>query len=68
MFFVVFCNNYNRLIDVVLVPHRRHLKHFGFVPGDPLLWWKAGLGVAAASVVGFFVIKAFHNSGSHGGY
>ncbi|XP_053672545.1 mitochondrial Rho GTPase isoform X1 [Anopheles nili] len=40
------------------------LKQFGLMSSDPLLWWKAGLGIAAATVVGFFVVKAFHGPGS----
>lgn len=39
-----------------------HLKHFGLMPNDPLVWWKAGIGIAAATIIGFFVVKAFHNS------
>lgn len=42
-----------------------HLKQFGLMSSDPLLWWKAGLGIAAATIVGFFVVKAFHGSSSH---
>ncbi|XP_053662201.1 mitochondrial Rho GTPase [Anopheles marshallii] len=41
-----------------------HLKQFGLMSSDPLLWWKAGLGIAAATIVGFFVVKAFHGPGS----
>ncbi|XP_035916036.1 mitochondrial Rho GTPase isoform X1 [Anopheles stephensi] len=41
-----------------------HLKQFGLMSSDPLLWWKAGLGLAAATIVGFFVVKAFHGPGS----
>lgn len=43
----------------------RQLKHFGLMPGDPLMWWKAGIGIAAATVVGFFVVKALNTSSSH---
>lgn len=38
------------------------LKHFGLMTNDPLMWWKAVLGVTAASIVGFFVVRAFHSS------
>lgn len=38
----------------------RHLRQFGLMTEDPTLWWKAGLGVAAATVLGFVVLKAVH--------
>ena len=38
----------------------RHLRQFGLMTEDPTVWWKAGLGIAAATVLGFFVVKAFH--------
>ncbi|XP_059616045.1 mitochondrial Rho GTPase-like isoform X6 [Phlebotomus argentipes] len=39
-----------------------HLKHFGLTPGDPLVWWKAGLGIAAITVVGWYVVRAFQRN------
>lgn len=51
---------------IPLFHFRSHLKQFGMMSGDPLLWWKAGLGIAAATIVGFFVVKAFHGPGSAG--
>lgn len=39
-----------------------HLRHFGSMATDPLVWWKAGLGVAAASIVGYFIIKVLHST------
>ncbi|XP_037820904.1 mitochondrial Rho GTPase isoform X1 [Lucilia sericata] len=37
-----------------------HLRQFGLMTEDPTLWWKASLGVAAATVLGFVVLKAVH--------
>ncbi|XP_067013378.1 mitochondrial Rho GTPase isoform X2 [Anabrus simplex] len=34
-----------------------HLKQLGLFPGDSAVWWKAGLGIAAATAVGFLVVK-----------
>ncbi|KAJ9598498.1 hypothetical protein L9F63_010818, partial [Diploptera punctata] len=34
-----------------------HLKHLGLLTGDSAVWWKAGLGLAAATAVGFLVVK-----------
>ncbi|XP_014088575.1 mitochondrial Rho GTPase isoform X1 [Bactrocera oleae] len=42
-----------------------HLRQFGLMTEDPTLWWKAGLGVAAATVLGFVVLKALHSAGTH---
>ncbi|XP_053672547.1 mitochondrial Rho GTPase isoform X3 [Anopheles nili] len=52
---------YTKLATMAAFPQ---LKQFGLMSSDPLLWWKAGLGIAAATVVGFFVVKAFHGPGS----
>ncbi|XP_055678544.1 mitochondrial Rho GTPase isoform X5 [Lutzomyia longipalpis] len=41
-----------------------HLKHFGLTPEDPLVWWKAGLGIAAITVVGWYVVRAFQRNPS----
>lgn len=38
----------------------RHLRQFGLVPGDSTVWWKAGLGIAAATVVGFVFVKVLN--------
>lgn len=46
-------------------PTNRHLRQFGLMTEDPTLWWKAGLGVAAATVLGFVVLKALHSAGTH---
>ncbi|XP_077300765.1 mitochondrial Rho GTPase isoform X2 [Arctopsyche grandis] len=39
-----------------------HLKQFGLIPGENASWWKAGLGLAAATVVGFFVVRVLNTS------
>ncbi|XP_044734713.1 mitochondrial Rho GTPase isoform X2 [Chrysoperla carnea] len=38
----------------------RHIRQFGLIPGDSNAWWKAGLGLAAATAVGFIVVKVLH--------
>jgi len=32
---------------------------------DPKLWWKAGLGVAAATMLGFIVLKTISAAGGN---
>ncbi|XP_036342190.1 mitochondrial Rho GTPase-like isoform X3 [Rhagoletis pomonella] len=53
---------YTKLATMAAFPH---LRQFGLMTEDPTLWWKAGLGVAAATVLGFVVLKALHSAGSH---
>ncbi|XP_055678543.1 mitochondrial Rho GTPase isoform X4 [Lutzomyia longipalpis] len=48
----------------ILFYKHRHLKHFGLTPEDPLVWWKAGLGIAAITVVGWYVVRAFQRNPS----
>ncbi|ALC47444.1 Miro [Drosophila busckii] len=42
-----------------------HLRQFGLMTEDPKIWIKAGLGVAAATVLGFIVLRAFGVGGSN---
>ncbi|KAK7791917.1 hypothetical protein R5R35_005431 [Gryllus longicercus] len=58
--------NLRRLVHVLLLRPSpgewvsrcvRHLKQLGLFPTDTTTWWKAGLGIAAATVVGFLVVK-----------
>ncbi|XP_067632148.1 mitochondrial Rho GTPase isoform X4 [Eurosta solidaginis] len=49
----------------ILFYKHSHLRQFGLITEDPTIWWKAGLGVAAATVLGFVVLKALHSAGSH---
>ncbi|XP_030369245.1 mitochondrial Rho GTPase isoform X3 [Scaptodrosophila lebanonensis] len=53
---------YTKLATMAAFPH---LRQFGLMTEDPALWWKAGLGVAAATVLGFIVLKAFNVGSSH---
>ncbi|XP_014088579.1 mitochondrial Rho GTPase isoform X3 [Bactrocera oleae] len=53
---------YTKLATMAAFPH---LRQFGLMTEDPTLWWKAGLGVAAATVLGFVVLKALHSAGTH---
>nr|CAD7460908.1 unnamed protein product [Timema tahoe] len=38
-----------------------HLKQLNLLHGDTAVWWKAGLGLAAATAVGFLVVKVLKN-------
>ncbi|XP_055916609.1 mitochondrial Rho GTPase isoform X2 [Eupeodes corollae] len=49
----------------ILFYKHRHLRQFGLATEDPTVWWKAGIGIAAATLLGFFMMKAFHGSGPH---
>jgi Ras family protein T1 len=37
--------------------HYRHLKQLGLLSGDSAVWWKAGLGIVAATAVGLLVVR-----------
>ncbi|XP_063226187.1 mitochondrial Rho GTPase isoform X1 [Bacillus rossius redtenbacheri] len=41
----------------ILFYKTRHMKQLGFLRGDSVVWWKAGLGLAAATAIGLFVVK-----------
>ncbi|XP_017140810.1 mitochondrial Rho GTPase isoform X2 [Drosophila miranda] len=49
----------------ILVYKHRHLRHFGLWTEDSKLLWKAGLGVAAVTMLGFIVLKTLSAAGSH---
>ncbi|XP_026849860.1 mitochondrial Rho GTPase isoform X2 [Drosophila persimilis] len=49
----------------ILFYKHRHLRHFGLLTEDSKLLWKAGLGVAAATMLGFIVLKTLSAAGSH---
>ncbi|KAH9630668.1 hypothetical protein HF086_003959 [Spodoptera exigua] len=70
----VFCNKYQLLppqlfnirenkhdvfVKLATMAAFPHLKHFASLSGDNSSWWKAGIGVAAATVVGLVLIKIF---------
>lgn len=40
----------------------RNLRHFGLMRSDPLVWWKAGIGLAAATCFGYLVVKIAQRS------
>jgi len=35
----------------------RHLQQLGLLIGDSAVWWKAGLGIAAVTALGFLVVR-----------
>ncbi|XP_045782898.1 mitochondrial Rho GTPase isoform X2 [Maniola jurtina] len=41
----------------ILFSKHRHLKHFASFAGDKSSWWKAGIGVAAATLAGLVLLK-----------
>ncbi|XP_015037382.1 mitochondrial Rho GTPase isoform X2 [Drosophila pseudoobscura] len=49
----------------ILFYKHRHLRHFGLLTEDSKLLWKAGLGLAAATMLGFIVLKTLSAAGSH---
>ncbi|XP_017968700.1 mitochondrial Rho GTPase isoform X2 [Drosophila navojoa] len=49
----------------ILFYKHRYLRQFGLMTEDPKVWLKAGLGVAAATVLGFIVLKAISATGTH---
>lgn len=63
----LFCiKYYNYLILIVsFCSTYSHLRQFGLMTEDPKLWWKAGLGVAAATMLGFIVLKTISAAGAH---
>ncbi|XP_015605375.1 mitochondrial Rho GTPase isoform X3 [Cephus cinctus] len=44
----------------VLFYKHRHMKQFGLIQGDSVVWWKAGLGIAVATVAGFVVMRVLN--------
>lgn len=38
----------------------RHINQFGLIQGDSIVWWKAGLGIAVATVAGFVVMRVLN--------
>ncbi|XP_076635151.1 mitochondrial Rho GTPase isoform X5 [Colletes latitarsis] len=37
-----------------------HINQFGLMQGDSIVWWKAGLGIAVATVAGFVVMRVLN--------
>uniref|UniRef100_V9IFW4 Mitochondrial Rho GTPase n=1 Tax=Apis cerana TaxID=7461 RepID=V9IFW4_APICE len=44
----------------VLFYRDRHINQFGLLQGDSIVWWKAGLGIAVATVAGFVVMRVLN--------
>ncbi|XP_070163503.1 mitochondrial Rho GTPase isoform X1 [Polyergus mexicanus] len=38
----------------------RHINQFGLMQGDSLVWWKAGLGIAVATVAGYIMMRVLN--------
>ncbi|XP_033208669.1 mitochondrial Rho GTPase isoform X1 [Belonocnema kinseyi] len=38
----------------------RHMKQFGLIQGESVVWWKAGIGIAMATVAGFMVMRVLN--------
>lgn len=36
------------------------MKHFGLIQGESVVWWKAGIGIAMATVAGFMVMRVLN--------
>ncbi|KRG00068.1 uncharacterized protein Dwil_GK13082, isoform B [Drosophila willistoni] len=53
---------YTKLATMAAFPH---LRQFALMTENPQMWWKAGLGVAAATVLGFIVLRTFNAVGTH---
>ncbi|BFF91195.1 mitochondrial Rho GTPase [Drosophila madeirensis] len=53
---------YTKLATMAAFPH---LRQFGLMTEEHKLMWKAGLGVAAATMIGFIVLKTLNIGGSH---
>lgn len=44
----------------VLFYRDRHINQFGLMQGDSLVWWKAGLGIAVATVAGYVMMRVLN--------
>jgi hypothetical protein len=44
-----------------LFVYYRHLKQLGLLSGDSAVWWKAGLGIVAATAVGLLLAKVLNS-------
>ncbi|KAL0121328.1 hypothetical protein PUN28_006691 [Cardiocondyla obscurior] len=38
----------------------RHINQFGLMQGDSLVWWKAGLGIAIATIAGYVMMRVLN--------
>ncbi|XP_018401866.1 PREDICTED: mitochondrial Rho GTPase isoform X1 [Cyphomyrmex costatus] len=44
----------------VLFYRDRHINQFGLMQGDSLVWWKAGLGIAIATIAGYVMMRVLN--------
>ncbi|XP_012218459.1 mitochondrial Rho GTPase isoform X2 [Linepithema humile] len=44
----------------VLFYRDRHINQFGLMQGDSLVWWKAGLGIAVATIAGYVMMRVLN--------
>ncbi|XP_011151538.1 mitochondrial Rho GTPase isoform X2 [Harpegnathos saltator] len=44
----------------VLFYRDRHINQFGLMQGDSMVWWKAGLGIAVATVAGYVMMRVLN--------
>ncbi|KAL9914241.1 mitochondrial Rho GTPase isoform X3 [Glossina fuscipes] len=66
-FFSLKANKKELYVKLATMAAFPHLRQFGLMSDDPTIWWKAGLGVAAATVLGFVVLRTIQgvSSSSH---
>lgn len=38
------------------------MKQFGLIQGDSIVWWKAGIGIAIATIAGFVVMRVLNTN------
>ncbi|XP_024874593.1 mitochondrial Rho GTPase isoform X1 [Temnothorax curvispinosus] len=44
----------------VLFYRDRHINQFGLMQGDSLVWWKAGIGIAIATIAGYVMMRVLN--------
>uniref|UniRef100_A0A1B0GBV1 Mitochondrial Rho GTPase n=1 Tax=Glossina morsitans morsitans TaxID=37546 RepID=A0A1B0GBV1_GLOMM len=63
-FFSLKANKKELYVKLATMAAFPHLRQFGLMSDDPTIWWKAGLGVAAATVLGFVVLRTIQGVSS----
>uniref|UniRef100_A0A1A9WQN9 Mitochondrial Rho GTPase n=1 Tax=Glossina brevipalpis TaxID=37001 RepID=A0A1A9WQN9_9MUSC len=61
-FFSLKANKKELYVKLATMAAFPHLRQFGLMSDDPTIWWKAGLGVAAATVLGFVVLRTIQGA------
>jgi hypothetical protein len=51
------CKDFLYLSYISLYVCSRHIQQLGLLIGDSTVWWKAGLGIAAVTALGFLVVR-----------